>query len=122
MPDLALRGMANALAAVPLLPHIERTLLPHRGFLWWCSILSGSCLRGRRIECILDGLACVEPHCLAGCDFDGLSGLWIPPLTCRSRRHIERAETSDTDRFAGHEGIEDGVYRGLDRLAHRRLV
>src|SRR5439155_11415012 len=23
----------------------------------------------------------------AGCDLDGLSGLWIPPSTCRPRRH-----------------------------------
>jgi hypothetical protein len=44
---------------------------------------------------------------------DGLSGLWIPPLACGSRSHIERAKARDTDRIAGHEGIEDGVYDGL---------
>jgi hypothetical protein len=39
---------------------------------------------------IFDGLACVESHSLAGCDLDGLSGLWIPPFACRPRRHIEK--------------------------------
>src|SRR5438270_12140198 len=97
-------------------------LLPHRGFLWWCSLLPGSCLLSRRIEGILDGLTCVEQHCLAGGDLDGLCGLWIPPLACRSRRHIERAEARDTHRLAGNEGIADGVYHGLHRLAHHRLV
>src|SRR5271156_101779 len=88
-------------------------LLPRCGFLWWCSLLPGSRLCSRRIERVLDGLACAEPYCLAGCDLDGLSRLWIPPLACRSRRHIERAEARDTDRLARHEGIEDGVYHGL---------
>ena len=81
-------------------------LLRHRGFLWWCSILSGS-LRGRRIECILDGLACVEPHCLAGCDFYRLSGLWILPLTCRSappRRKSRDQRHGPLRRPRGHRG------------------
>ena len=64
----------------------------------------------RRIERIFDGLACVEPHCLGGCDLDGLSGLWIPPLACGPRRHIENAKAGDTDRLAGQEGVENGVY------------
>jgi hypothetical protein len=64
-------------------------LLSHRGFLWWCRLLPGSRLRSRRIEGIFDGLACVEPHRLAGCDLDGLSGLRIPPPACGPRRHIE---------------------------------
>src|SRR6266446_7182918 len=125
MPDLAPRGMAKALAAVPALPHIERRfafLLPHRGFLWRCRLLPGSPLPSRRIEGIFDGLACVEPYCLAGCDFDGFPGSWIPPLACGPRRHIEIAKAGDTDHLAGQEAIENGVYHGLHRLACRRLV
>jgi hypothetical protein len=64
----------------------------------------------------------VKPHCLAGCDLDGLSGLWIPPFTCRPRRHIENAKSGDTDRIPGHEGIENGIYHGLHRPARRSLV
>jgi len=64
----------------------------------------------------------VEPHCLAGCDLDGLSGLSIPPLACGPRRHIENAKAGDSDRVAGQEGIENGVYHGLHRVARRRLV
>jgi hypothetical protein len=64
----------------------------------------------------------VEPHCLAGCDFDGFSGSWIPPLACGQRRHIENAKAEDTDRLAGQEALENGVYHGLHRLACRRLV
>jgi hypothetical protein len=45
-------------------------LLPRRGFLCRWSLLPGSHLRIRRIEGIFDGLACVEPHSLAGCDLD----------------------------------------------------
>ena len=69
-----------------------------------------------------NGVAVVESHCLAGCDLDALSGSWIPPLACGPRRHIENAEAGDTDRLAGQEGIENGVYHGLHRLARRRLV
>jgi hypothetical protein len=58
----------------------------------------------------------------AGCDVDRRPGLRIPPLARGPRRHIERAESGDMDRLAGHEGIENGVYRGFNRLAHRRLV
>ena len=83
---------------------------------------SGGPFRSRWIESIFDGFACVEPHCLAGCDLDGLSGLWIPPFTCRPRRHIENAKSGDTDRIPGHEGIENGIYHGLHRLARRSMV
>ena len=64
----------------------------------------------------------MEPHYLAGCDLDGLSGLRIPPLACGPRRHIENAKARDTDRVAGQEGIENGVYHGLHRVARRRVV
>src|SRR6202030_3911035 len=80
-------------------------LLPRRGFLCRWSLLPGSHLRIRRIEGIFDGLACVEPHSLAGCDLDGFSGLWIPPLACGPRRHIENAKAVDTERVAGQESI-----------------
>src|SRR5262247_3750944 len=92
-------------------------LLPHRGFLWRGGLLARSPLR--RIEGTLDGLACVEPHRLAGCDFDGLSALWIPPLACGPCRHIESAEAGHTDRLSSHEGIENGVYHGLHRVPCR---
>jgi hypothetical protein len=69
----------------------------------------------------LPALACMGPHCLPGCDFDGLSGLGIPSLACRPRRHVESAESGDTDRLAGHEGIKNGVYRGLNRLVLAQL-
>jgi hypothetical protein len=59
----------------------------------------------------------VESHCLAGCDLDALSGSWIPPLACGPRRHIENTEAGDTDCLPGQEGIENGVYDGLHRLA-----
>src|SRR5882762_9905668 len=95
-------------------------LLPHRGFLRRGGLLARSPLW--RIEGILDGLACVEPHCLAGCDFDGRSALWIPPLASGPCCHIESAEAGDTDRLASQEGIENGVYHGLHRLPCRRLV
>ena len=101
---------------------IERKLLPHRGFLWWCSLLPGSPLLSRCIEGIFDDLACVESHSLAGCDLDGLSGLWIPPFACRPRRHTENAKSGDTDRIPGDEGIENGLYHGLHGLACRSLV
>src|SRR6266853_5676215 len=114
------RRTAKALAAVPALPHSERRLLPHRGFLWWYRLLPGGRLRRRRIEGIFDGLACVESHCLAGRDFDALPGSWISPLACGPRRHIENAEAGDTDRLAGQEALENGVYHGLHRLARRR--
>ena len=77
---------------------------------------------GRWIEGIFDGLACVESHSLAGGDLDGLSGLWIPPLAWRARRHIESAKSGDTDRIPGDEGIENGIYHGLHRLARGSLV
>jgi hypothetical protein len=64
----------------------------------------------------------VEAHCLTGCDLDGLSGLWIPSLACRPRGHIENAKSGDTDRIPGHEGIENGVHYGLNRLTRRSLV
>src|SRR5882757_9836129 len=82
------RRTAKALAAVPALPHSERRLLPHRGFLWWYRLLPGGRLRRRRIEGIFNGLACVESHSLAGRDFDALPGSWIPPLACGPPRHI----------------------------------
>jgi gluconolactonase len=63
---------APAAGAVTPLRASRGSLLPHRGFLWWCSLLPGSSFRNRWIESIFDGLACVEPHCLAGCDLDGL--------------------------------------------------
>jgi hypothetical protein len=107
----------------PGLPHSRGCLLPRRGFLWWrCRLLPASPLRSRRIEGIFAGLTCVESHCLAGCDFDALSGLWIPPLACGARRHIENAEAGDTNRLAGQEGIKNGVYHGLHRLARRYYV
>jgi hypothetical protein len=40
----------------------------------------GAPLLNRWIEGIFDDLACVESHSLAGCDLDGLAGLWIPPV------------------------------------------
>ena len=119
---LASREMSKEPVAVPVLRTSRGRLLPHRGFLWWCRLLPRSRLRSRRIEGIFDGLACVEPHRLAGCDLDGLSGLRIPPLACGPRRHIENAKAGDTDRVAGQEGIENGVYHGLHRVARRRLV
>jgi len=61
------------------------------------------------IEGIFDGLACVESHSLAGCDLDGLSGLWIPPFACGPRRHIENAKSGDTDRIPDDESIENGI-------------
>jgi hypothetical protein len=64
----------------------------------------------------------VEPHCLAGCDLDGLSGLWISPLACRPRRHLEDPKSGDTDLLAGHEGIENSVCHGLHGLARHCLV
>ena len=89
--------------------HSRGCLRPRRGFPWrWCRLLPASRLRSRRIEGIFDGLACVESHCLAGCDFDVLSGLWVPPA-CGARRHIENAEAGDTDRLAGQEGIKEAV-------------
>ena len=48
---------------------------------------------------------------------DGLSGLRIPPLACRSRRHIERSEARDTDRFAGHKGRARRAGKGRDEAA-----
>jgi hypothetical protein len=48
---------------------------------------------------------------------DGLSGLRIPPLACRSRRHIERSEARDTDRFAGYEGRARRAGKGRDEAA-----
>jgi hypothetical protein len=67
--------------------HRDGRLLSHRGFLSWCRLLAGG--RFRRIERIFDGLACVEPHCFAGGDFDGLSALWIRPLAGGRCRHIK---------------------------------
>ena len=96
--------------------------LSHRGFPWWCSLLPGSPLRCRWIEGIFDGLACVESHSLASGDLNRLSGSWIPPFACRPRRHIEDAKSGDTDRIPGDEGIENGIYHGLHRLARRSLV
>jgi len=55
----------------------------------------------------------VESHSLAGRDFDALPGSWIPPLACGPPRHIENAEAGDTDRLAGQEALENGVYHGL---------
>src|SRR6516162_3337721 len=83
---------------------------------------SGGPLLSRWIEGIFDDLACVESHSLAGCDLDGLSGLWIPPFACRPRRHIENAKSGDTDRIPGDEGVENGIYHGLYRLARHSLV
>jgi hypothetical protein len=59
----------------------------------------------------------VEPHCLAGCDFDGFSGSCIPPLACGPRRRIETAKAGDIDRLAGQEANENGVYHSPYRLA-----
>src|SRR5258708_14506315 len=114
--------MAKELVAVPALRTSRGRLLPHRGFLWWCRLLPRSRLRSRRVEGIFDHLAGVEPHCLAGCDLDGLSGLWIPPLACGPRRHLENAKAGDTDRVAGQKSIANGGYPGLHRLAPPRLV
>src|SRR5215469_7886110 len=122
MPELAVRDRQRVCRGHGAPVHRKECLLPHRGFLWWCSLLPRSPLRSRRIEGILHGLASVETHCLAGCDFDALSGSWIPPLACGPRCHIENAEPGDTDRLAGHEGIENRVYRGLYRLTRHRLV
>src|ERR1700732_3972794 len=128
------RAMPNATRArtaeegpkhLPLSPHSRTSrgrLPPHCGFLWCWRLLPGSPLRSRRIEGIFGGLACVEPHCFAGCDLDGLAGLRIPPLACRPRRHIESAKSGDTDRIPSHEGIENGVHYGLNRLAGSSLV
>jgi hypothetical protein len=75
-------------------------LLPRRGFLCRWGLLPGSHLRIRRIEGIFDGLACgnrtallaaiwmVSPVC-------GFRRLWIRPLVCGPRRHIENAEAGD---------------------------
>jgi hypothetical protein len=95
-------------------------LLPYRGFLWRGRLLA----RGLRrwIEGILCRLACAEPHCLAGGDFDGLSVLWIPTLTCGPFRHVESAEARNTDRLSSHERIENGVYHGFHCLPCRCLA
>jgi len=98
VPELAPRGMAKVFARSQRSHKSIGRLLPHRGFLWWCSLLPRGPLRSRRIEGIFDGLACAELHCLAGCDLDGLASLWIPPLACRPRRHIENSKSGDTDR------------------------
>src|ERR1700747_239098 len=103
------REMAKELAAVPPSRTSRGRLLSHRGFLWRCRLLPGTRLRSRRIEGIFDALGCMETHYLAGWDLDGLSGLWIPPVACGPRRHIENAKAVDTDRVAGQEGVEDGV-------------
>src|ERR1700739_569716 len=95
-------------------PHpapVLNVLLPHRGSLWGRELVAGSPLR--LIEGIFDCLACTEPYCLAGCDFDRLSALRIPTLACGPCRHIESAEAGDTDRLSSHERVENGVY---DRL------
>src|SRR5262245_36584843 len=97
----------------------EDVLLPRRGSRR-CRLLARSPLRP--IEGILDGLACAESHCLAGCDFDRLSALWVAPLACGPCRHIESAEAGDTDLLSSHEGIDNGVYDRLHRVPRRRLV
>jgi hypothetical protein len=37
------------------------------------------------LDCILNGLASTELHCLAGCDVDGFSALWISAPRARGR-------------------------------------
>src|SRR6516162_3358064 len=99
---------------IPTGPHSRWPfLLPHRGFLCRSGPLARSPVGP--IEGILDRLPCVEPHCLAGCDLDGLSALWISPLAGGPCRHIEGTEAGDTDCLSSHEGIENGVYYGLHR-------
>ena len=65
MPELAPRGMAKELAAVPALPRIERTFTSAPRISLVAQTSSGEPPSSRRIEGIFDGLACVEPHCFA---------------------------------------------------------
>src|SRR5438552_13530335 len=44
------------------------------------------------------------------------------PSRAGPRRHIESAKSGDTDRIPSHEGIENGVHYGLNRLARSSLV
>jgi hypothetical protein len=48
--------------------------------------------------------------------------LRIPPITRRPCRYIESAEARDTHRVPSREGVENGGYNGLHRLACQPCV
>jgi len=113
------RCSAERQAAIPG-THREDVLLPRRGSLWRCRSLARSPLGP--VEGVLDGLPSAESHCLAGCNFDRLSALWVAPLARGPCRHIESAEAGDTDRLSSYERIDNGVYDRLHGVPRRRLV
>jgi hypothetical protein len=89
-------------------------LLGRGGSLWSCRLLVANA--SWWVEGIFDGLPCVEPHCLAGRNFNTLPRLWIPPVARRPCRHIESAEAGDSYRLSGYEGFENGLYYRLHRF------
>ena len=112
----------------PCQPGLPRIVIGHGVFLLeqgYCLLGRAGSLRSRRllianaswwVEGIFDGLPCLEPHCLAGRNFNTLPGLWILPVARRPCRHIESAEAGNSYRLSGYEGFENDLYYRLHRF------